>query len=356
MKDNPHLNVLVLGAGSNVSQGILKALRLSELPCRVVGACVSAESFGLYTADAAYMSPLANDPEFIPWIIEICRKESIDAILSGSEAVMAVLARHRQELEARTGASCVVSPLPVWELTHDKLQTCRWLHQHDFAHPRFAANSDRESVKKLIAECDFPLIAKPRRGKGAIGVFMIENTNDLAYIARKPDYLIQELLPEAEGEFTVGCFCDRDGEVRSAVAMRRRLHCGTTVFAQAESFPEVTDYAIRIVQALRPLGPCNVQLRYARERPVCFEINARFSGTTPMRARLGVNEVEMALRHFVLHERLDGMRRLARDTFVMRYWNELYVDAEVYHKLAKQRCLAAADRSETFIEDYGLNT
>jgi len=35
------LVVLVLGVGGNVSQGILKALEISRLPCRVVGACMS---------------------------------------------------------------------------------------------------------------------------------------------------------------------------------------------------------------------------------------------------------------------------------------------------------------------------
>jgi hypothetical protein len=48
------LGVLVLGVGGNVSQGILKALALCTLPVRVIGACISPLSLGLYTADRAY--------------------------------------------------------------------------------------------------------------------------------------------------------------------------------------------------------------------------------------------------------------------------------------------------------------
>ncbi len=58
------LNVLVLGVGGNVSQGILKALALSQIPCRVIGACINTLSFGLYTVDRAYISPAASDPAF----------------------------------------------------------------------------------------------------------------------------------------------------------------------------------------------------------------------------------------------------------------------------------------------------
>ena len=39
------INVLVLGVGGNVSQGILKALAASKLQCRVIGGCVSSLSF-----------------------------------------------------------------------------------------------------------------------------------------------------------------------------------------------------------------------------------------------------------------------------------------------------------------------
>ncbi len=47
----------------------------------------------------------------------------------------------------------------------------------------------------------------------------------------------------------------------------------------------------------------NFQFRLDRDgRPRPFEINARFSGTTPLRALAGFNEVEMALRHVLLGE------------------------------------------------------
>ena len=75
------------------------------------------------------------------------------------------------------------------------------------------------------------------------------------------------------------------------------------------------------------MGPCNVQLRLVEGRPVPFELNVRFSGTTPARARLGFNEVEAAIRHFVLGEPAQDLPQVESGT-VLRYWNEMYVDAE----------------------------
>src|SRR5688572_18396583 len=103
------ISVLVLGVGGNVSQGILKALALSTLPVRVVGACVGPESMGLYTTDKAYISPTARDANFIPWLIDICKREGIRAVLTGVEPVVAAISMHKAEIEAATGAVCLVS-------------------------------------------------------------------------------------------------------------------------------------------------------------------------------------------------------------------------------------------------------
>src|SRR5882762_8962346 len=98
------LNVMVLGVGGNVSQGILKALAASKLSCRVIGACISSLSFGLYTVDQAYISPSANDPAFPDWLIHLCRSERVHAVLSGVEPVLSVLAQEVGKLYAQTGA------------------------------------------------------------------------------------------------------------------------------------------------------------------------------------------------------------------------------------------------------------
>jgi carbamoyl-phosphate synthase large subunit len=102
----------------------------------------------------------------------------------------------------------------------------------------------------------------------------------------------------------------------------------------------------RIVERLRPLGPCNVQLRGTTP----FELNVRFSGTTPMRARLGFREVEEALRHFVLGE---PARELERPTegVVLRYWNEIYVPAAQPGTLSQREGL---DAPEGLVEDWGM--
>jgi len=347
------LNVLLLGVGGNVSQGILKALALSKLSCRVIGACISPLSFGLYTVDQAYLSPLANDPGFVDWLIRICRGEQVDAILSGVEPVLTVLAREAERICAETGAICVVSQLDRLMIGNDKLLTCQWLKEQGFAAPRSVPAADQQDLDELVHECGYPLIAKPRYGKGSHGLFELHDDEELRLVTKKNDYVIQEYLGDPHHEYTVGCFSDRESIVRGALVMRRELAEGTTYRAEVGHFPDIRAEAVRIAEALKPMGPCNIQMRTHCSRPVCFEINVRFSGTTPMRARFGFNDVEAALRHFVLGQPAAELP-VVREGIALRYWNEAYVDPQATAELDRSARLDRPKQYPLVLEDYGL--
>ena len=347
------LTVLVIAVGGNVSQGILKALAKSTLPCRVVGSDISALQLGLYTVDRAYAGPWAHEAGFHDWLVRTCREEGVDAILSGAEPVLRVLARDKARIEAESGAACLVSDAAVMDIGDDKLHTCEWLEAQGLAFPHYAPAEDSEAAARLVATCGYPLVAKPRVGGGAEGVLEVADDRDLEYVCRRPGYLLQESLGDDDSEYTAGCFCDRDGAVRGTIVMWRKLLAGTTYRAVVEEAPEVRAEAERITAALGPMGPCNLQFRMAERGPICFEINPRFSGTAPMRAHFGFNEVEAALRHFVLGENEVCLPRVTHGV-ALRYWNEMYMAPEACEILRATGRLDAPLDYPLDVEDYGM--
>jgi carbamoyl-phosphate synthase large subunit len=288
--------VLVLGVGGNVSQGILKALALARRELRVVAACVSHLSAGLYTVERAFLSPFAEDPDFLDWLLGVCEEEGVVAVLSG------------------------------------------------------VASGDREAALRLASEVGFPLVAKPRRGKRARGVIDVDDESDLAYALSRRQYVVQERLPGPE--FTVACFSDRAGAVRGSFVMRRELSEGTTLSAEVGDFPAVREYAERVAERLRPLGPSNVQIRLRDGEPVCHEINVRFSGTAPIRARLGFNDVEATVLHHALGEDARDLPSITEGV-ALRYWNEIYVEPAAVRRLEHDRRLDEP-RRHSFAESFAV--
>ncbi|MEO7793836.1 MAG: ATP-grasp domain-containing protein [Thermoanaerobaculia bacterium] len=341
--DRPDLTVLVLAAGGTVSQGILKALAAGGLRCRVLAACVSPLAAGLHWAERAMLSPLAADPDFAPWLFELCRSERIDAVLAGQENVLDRLAGLAQELRDRTGVVALVAPPASLAIARDKLETCQWLQSEELPYPAFAAADDDVAVEQLVRRFAFPLWAKPRCASGSRGGFRVDDAEALAEVRRKPGYLLQEFLGADDDEYSAGVLSDLEGVPRGVIVLKRRLAFGLTVAAEAGDYPDAEAVARAVAAALAAPGPCNVQMRRHRGRFVPFEINLRFSSTTPVRVALGFPEVEAALRHFVLNEPLPPLPRVTRGVAV-RHWEESYPDPDQIERLRAGKTIAGASR------------
>jgi len=349
----PDITVLVLAVGGNVSEGILKALGRSSLRCRVVGADIAPAKMGLYTVDRALISPWAREPGFLDWLLRVCRDNKVDAVFTGAEPILPVLAKHSDAIWAETGAKCIVSDLETLDTGDDKLLTSQWLERQGFSGPAYCRSEDREGLSQLAARYGYPLVAKTRRGGGSRGHVHIENENDLEYAGRKPLYIVQQHVGDPCEEYTAGCFSDKEGRVRGVIVMRRELHEGTTVQSELGEFPEVRAAARAISEALRPLGPCNIQFRMHEGRACCIEINVRFSGTTPIRAWFGFNEVDAALRHYVLGEPCPELPLVTQGVMV-RYWNEMYLAPEAITEGARNGVIENPRRYNLGVENYGM--
>ena len=282
------INVLVLGVGGNVSQGILKAIASSNLNCTVIGACISHESIGLYLCDTAYIAPLADSEQFIPWLTDICNKECVNIVFSGVEENILAIAAQLEEFKKKTRAVFVCSSYECLKIGQDKLETCSWLQANECNYAKYCKSEDANAAFELIKAVGYPLIAKPRNGKGSQGIYKVNNENDLKEVLKFENYIIQEYIGNDQDEYTVGCYCDKSGNLVDMIIMRRELRYGTTFKAIIVDNDEIKAEVIKICERFKPIGPLNIQLRLDKnKRPVCFELNVRFSGTTPIRAHFG---------------------------------------------------------------------
>lgn len=332
------IKLLILGVGGNVSQGIIKALKNSdfgETKLHLSGACISPQSLGLFMCDRATVSPYANEETFLPWLISYCNKEQIQMVLTGVEENILAISENREKFERETQAVFVASDLEQLKIGQDKYRTCQWLSENGLHFPKFCLPEQTESVEALVKECGFPLIAKPRRGKGSNGVMKIENREELETVFSLHDYVLQECVGDETKEYTVGCYVDKSGILRETIVMHRFLSHGSTAVAQVVRDEAVRKEAERICKAFAPRGPFNIQMRKnAKGEAVCFELNVRFSGTTPMRTHFGFKDVEAMVKEYLLEEPIDNCFAVT-EGIACRYTNEFYVTGNPMAQLEK---------------------
>ncbi|MBR5076741.1 MAG: ATP-grasp domain-containing protein [Bacteroidales bacterium] len=343
------MNVLVLGAGGNVSQGIITALKLSGFPCRIIGACVSFDSLGLYFCDAAYISPYANDAGFVEWVINLCNKEQVDIVMTGVEENILVLERERRKFETGTKAKFVSCDEKQLSIGANKLLTARWLEQNGCHFPLSAGINDEDELRRMILKVGFPLIAKPNSGKGSHGIVLAHSMADLTPLMGK-DYCVQEYLGTESEEYTIGCYADHTGKMCEMIILHRELKHGTTFMAEVVENDDIRKECMKICSAFKPKGPLNIQLRLHNGKPVCFELNVRFSGTTPIRARFGYNDVAAMIEEYVNGGDPEKYLLPLCQGKVYRYYNEAYIDEAMQEVLKSNKEVQDCHRFYSFVE------
>jgi len=295
------IRILVTGVGSLLGQGILKSINDSSLDYSVTGTDYFPSAVGLYWVDKGYLlpdilKPEINEEEWINALIKVINEEKIDIVLPGLDFEIPIMSRNKTTFEKQTGAVLLVSSEEIVTVGNDKWETVKYLKANSFHYPESCLPHE---IDNFLRSNSFPLIVKPRFGHTSKNVFFVKNETELHEAIRKCDKpIIQEYLGDPKQEYTCGAICI-DSEIVTLISLRRILKNGNTQQAFCEKTDEIDGYIRKLTHSLNPHGPINFQLRLTDRGPVVFEINPRFSGTTPIRALFGVNEVEAVVNRIM---------------------------------------------------------
>lgn len=311
-------NIAVTGVGGGVGQSVLKSLENSGY--NVIALDGEVLAAGLYASSKSYLIPYASSPDYINALLEICKNEKIDLLFPGLDAELMPLSMNRDAFKA-IGTTVMVSRPEVIEIsdnkqeTYDKLIAAGAVVPFTFPMENFVPKEE-----------DFPLIIKQKVGGArSKNIFLTRTQKDWEMAKEKisgqfSDYIVMEYI---EGdEYTCGSI-NLDDTCKGVIVMRRILRDGDThkCFSVHDS---VIENAVRkVVEAIKPFGACNVQLRMKNNIPYIFEINARCSGTTGARTLCGFNEPKMIADYLL--KNIEPSYTV-KELTILRYWKELVVE------------------------------
>lgn len=315
------IRVLISGAGGDVGQGVLKALSASKLHIELYATCISAHSSWLNVAGIhGFIAPPAADEGYIDYLIRLIQRFGIQAYFPTVDSEILKIAQAKAYIESQTSAVVFVDEPASVSVCDDKFQTAEFLRQHGFAYPATVVASE-DQVHDLVSRHGYPLVAKMRSGKGSQYVRVLRSKPELASYLGNSEFVVQEWLDPAAGEYTSGVYLGDDGQVKGICTFRRQLKAGSTFIAERIVDP-VLEAPLEAMARALGMKYLNVQSMRRGYELVPFEFNGRLSGSTAMVARL-FNAPEMFLRERLLGEHLKRVDNPAR--FVaMRYYEEVY--------------------------------
>lgn len=327
-------NILVTGAGALLGQGILRMLQVCTFSKKVFTADPDPRSAGHWLGDVALTVPLASDDSYINKIEELVNKYRIDAILVGTDTELVKFAAAKKYFIEKYKCHVIVSNSEVINISNDKFATAEFLKTNGFPYPVSTMARSHDNLNWIENELGFPLFAKPIDGARSLGLITINDHAQLMSVySATSNLVVQQYLPDDEGEFTSGCIV-LDGTCVSIVTLRRDLRDGNTYRTYREADTSKYDHVIKeIAERLDPDGPVNFQFRILNGEPVIFEINGRFSGTTPLRYFYGINEVEIILQHYLFRNTCKVPE--LRYGMVQRAWSDVFIESRHIEELDK---------------------
>ncbi len=306
--------VLVPGASAPAAINTIKSLKMVNYPVKIISSDTNPISAGFYLSDAHEVLPEVENQSYTTRLFEIISKHNIGILMPSSGYDIYNFSRNKGNLLDR-GAVAVVSDEDTMEKCRDKMETFTFLSQ------KFASPYTTVDPNKII---EFPLIAKPRFGKGSKGVVKIDNDDDLKYVQSKNDNLIfQEYLPGTE--YTIDVLSDLEGEPIIAVPrIRLQTKAGISTIGKIVRDDSISETCKSIAKYLKIIGPCCIQMKETKDGILkVVEVNPRLGGGTIFTALAGANFPSMIL-DMVKGKKVEPP--VISEITVVRYFEEIVVE------------------------------
>lgn len=312
------MNILLLSAGTRnkLVQYFKKAVGENG---RVVAADMSKMAPAIYEADRFYLVPRITEKGYIDLILEICRVEKIDGVLSLIDPELSLLAEHRDDFAA-VGTTVIGSSYELCERAMDKMQMYQWLHVNGY--PCAKSYMDKET---FFADVDagligYPVFVKPVRGSASIAISKVYDRETLELLFTHSDNLmIQEYLDGQEigadvyidmlsGEtvsiFTKKKLVMRAGETDKAVSFRDER-----LFALIERFCRESGWR----------GQIDIDIFDVNGAYYISEVNPRFGGGYPHAYECGCDHMQMIVNNLNGQENKRRIGIYESDVCMMKY-------------------------------------
>lgn len=279
-------NVLIPGAGGPAGINTIKSLRLVSFKGKIISTDSNYLSAGFFLSDLYYVIPRYDNEFFIDNLLRIIKEQNIKVLMPSSGFDIYGYSDN-YNLITDYGAIPIVSRRDVLEICRDKLLSYQFLSN------KFPFAFTTEYPEKIDT---FPIIAKPRFGKGSNNIIVIENKLDLEFVMRKFENMIfQEYLPGTE--YTVDVLSDlTEKPIMAIPRIRIDTKAGISVKGKIVRNSMIENLCKNTAATLGIRGPSCIQLKESNNGELkIIEINPRFGGGTIFTTLAGANFPAMLL-------------------------------------------------------------
>lgn len=286
---------------------------------KVVATDMQKTAPALYEADAYYIVPRITEPNYIDTILEICKKEKIDAVLSLIDPELGLLAKNADRF-LTVGATVIGSSPELCDLALNKMKMFRWLSANGYPCAKSYCSISEFDEGFAKGEIAFPVFVKPVCGSASKYTQIVYDRDMLvALLSSSEGLMIQEYLNGTE--IGADVYIDMiSGETVSVFTKKKLLmRAGETDKSVSFKDPNLFSLIDRIVADMGWRGQIDIDLFEVGGQYYVSEINPRFGGGYPHAYECGCNHMKLILTNMMgnVNERIIG--NYSEGIYMMKY-------------------------------------
>lgn len=316
-------NILILSAGTRnkVVQYFKNAVCNNGL---VIATDCSNIAPAVYDADKFYKVPRMIEDGYIDVILDICKKEKINGVLSLIDPELSLLAQNTEKF-AEIGTTVIGSSYKLCEMTLNKWDMFNWLKQHGYncAKSYIEKKEFFDDVEKGLAK--YPVFIKPICGSASIAISKVydKETVELLF-AHNDNLMIQEFL--AGQEIGADCYIDMiSGEVVSIFTKKKLvMRAGETDKAVSFKDPKLFKLIEKFISECGFKGQIDIDIFDVNGEYYISEVNPRFGGGYPHAYECGCDHMQLIKNNLEGKENEKNIGNYEDGIYMMKY-NEIMI-------------------------------
>lgn len=317
------MNILILSAGTRnkVVQYFKRALCGDG---NVIATDCSSVAPAVYDADKFYKVPRMSEPGYIDVILDICKKEKVDGVLSLIDPELSLLAANKERF-AELGVTVIGSDYELCERTLNKWEMYRWLTENGFRCAKSYVDEKEFLDDVAKGKAKFPVFVKPVCGSASISISKVYDEQTLnALFDHADNLMIQEFLDGQE--IGADCYIDMvSGEVVSVFTKKKLvMRAGETdkavSFKDEKLFALIEDFICKFGFS----GQIDIDIFDVAGEYYISEVNPRFGGGYPHAYECGVDHMKLIANNLRGKQNEKNIGAYEEGLYMMKY-NELKV-------------------------------
>ena len=317
------MNILILSAGTRnkVVQYFKKELSGKGT---VIATDCSNLAPAIYDADKYYIVPPMAQDGYLDVILDICKKEKIDAVLTLIDPEISLLAENADKFKA-LGTTPIVSDYDKVEMCFDKFKMYEFLVNNGFKTAKSYVDKERFYEDLDAGEITFPVFVKPVKGSASININKVSSKEEVEVLFALCDNLmIQEFMNGTE--YGADCYIDMlSGETVAIFTKQKiKMRAGETDKSVSVKNEKLFELIKKFIKTAGFKGIIDIDIFDVDGEYYISEVNPRFGGGYPHAYECGVNVPGLICENIKGGKNVSGIGNYDEGVYMMKY-NELKI-------------------------------